>query len=108
MADTQTRSVSPPQNERTISSDEEKVVDTPRESHAEEDEIIHLIGVKGLGVQRIEAVSAQFTKFERIALYVSIFIVAYAYGLDGTIRYTYQVCAGFPLPNSYLFGCEGW
>lgn len=51
----------------------------------------HIIGHKSLGVKRIEAISAQYTLLQRIILFVSIFVVAYAYGLDGTIRYTYQV-----------------
>ncbi|KAL3423962.1 major facilitator superfamily transporter [Phlyctema vagabunda] len=52
-----------------------------------------LLGIKSIGVQRIEAISAQFTGIDRIVLFCSIFLVAYAYGLDGTIRYTYQPVA---------------
>ena len=51
----------------------------------------HIYGAKSLGVKRIEAISAQFTTVDRVILYFGIFLVAYAYGLDGTIRYTYQV-----------------
>jgi SIT family siderophore-iron:H+ symporter-like MFS transporter len=58
-----------------------------------EDSTDHIIGAKSLGVKRIEAVSAQFTSLDRIFLFFSIFLVAYAYGLDGTIRYTYQPIA---------------
>jgi MFS transporter, SIT family, siderophore-iron:H+ symporter len=46
---------------------------------------------KSPGVQRIEAISLHFTLRDRICLFLSIFLLAYAYGLDGIIRYTYQV-----------------
>ena len=71
----------------------EKVVDgSPRASQSDDDdENAHILGVKSLGVKRIEAISAQFTGIDRVLLFIGIFIVAYAYGLDGTIRYTYQV-----------------
>ncbi|KAL2888360.1 Siderophore iron transporter 1 [Ceratocystis lukuohia] len=48
---------------------------------------------KSSGVARIEALSSVLTLFDRIALYLSIFLVAYVYGLDGTLRYTYQTYA---------------
>ena len=53
--------------------------------------IVTLLGDKSPGVKRIEAISASFTRWSKISLFVSIFLVAYAYGLDGTVRYTYQV-----------------
>ena len=56
-----------------------------------------LLGATSPGVRRIEALSATFTKWTKVVLFVSIFLVAYAYGLDGTIRYTYQSYA----TNSY-------
>lgn len=43
------------------------------------------------GVKRIEAISSTFTRTDRILFFFSIFILAYVYGLDGTLRYTYQV-----------------
>ncbi|KAI0075932.1 ferrichrome-type siderophore transporter [Panus rudis PR-1116 ss-1] len=52
-----------------------------------------LLGAESPGVRRIEAVAAQFTFVERIFLFFGVFLVAYAYGLDGTIRYTYQATA---------------
>ncbi len=48
---------------------------------------------KSPGVQRIEIVSSQYGKTGLAFLYLSIFLVSYAYGLDGTIRYTYQAYA---------------
>ncbi|KAF9024138.1 MFS general substrate transporter [Hymenopellis radicata] len=56
-----------------------------------------ILGANSPGVQRIEAITASFTKWAKVSLFVSIFLVAYAYGLDGTIRYTYQTYA----TNSY-------
>ena len=53
--------------------------------------IVTLLGDKSPGVKRIEAISASFTRWSKISLFVSIILVAYAYGLDGTVRYTYQV-----------------
>ncbi|KIY73548.1 MFS general substrate transporter [Cylindrobasidium torrendii FP15055 ss-10] len=53
----------------------------------------NILGSTSPGVQRIEAITASFTRWTKICLFVSIFLVAYAYGLDGTIRYTYQTYA---------------
>jgi SIT family siderophore-iron:H+ symporter-like MFS transporter len=50
-----------------------------------------LLGKKSPGVQRIEAISAHFGLVDRIFVFIGIFLIAYAYGLDGTIRYIYQV-----------------
>ena len=49
-----------------------------------------ILGSKSPGVARIEAISSVITRTDRIFLFLSVFIVAYAYGLDGTLRYTYQ------------------
>ncbi|PLN79065.1 MFS general substrate transporter [Aspergillus taichungensis] len=45
------------------------------------------------GVQRIEAISSTFTRTDRVFFFFFIFILAYVYGLDGTLRYTYQPIA---------------
>jgi hypothetical protein len=50
-----------------------------------------VLGAKSPGVQRIEAISAHFTFTDRIFVFIGVFLIAYAYGLDGIIRYTYQV-----------------
>ncbi|KAK7747662.1 hypothetical protein SLS62_008988 [Diatrype stigma] len=49
------------------------------------------------GVERIAAISAAFTTPLKVILFVGIFLVAYCYGLDATVRYTYQTTA----TNSY-------
>ncbi|KAJ8097158.1 Sit1p [Lipomyces tetrasporus] len=46
------------------------------------------------GVRHIEAISKQYRNMTgKIVVFVSIFLVAYGYGLDGTIRYTFQAYA---------------
>lgn len=55
------------------------------------DGIEHL---KDAGVNNIKIYSEQYQHpLYRIALFFSIFLVAYAYGLDGNIRYTFQAFA---------------
>ncbi|KAG9231975.1 MFS transporter [Amylocarpus encephaloides] len=53
----------------------------------------HILGSKSPGVARIEAVNSQLTFIDRIFLFFGVFLIAYAYGLDGTVRYTYQATA---------------
>lgn len=62
----------------------------------------HLLGKKSPGVQRIEAISASLTKFDRICLFLGVFLIAYAYGLDGTLRYSYQPTATSSYSNHSL------
>ncbi|CZT42643.1 probable SIT1-Transporter of the bacterial siderophore ferrioxamine B [Rhynchosporium secalis] len=52
-----------------------------------------ILGAKSPGVARIEAVSSQLTFGDRVFLFCGVFLIAYAYGLDGTVRYTYQATA---------------
>ncbi|KAH7392045.1 siderochrome-iron transporter-like protein Sit1 [Phaeosphaeria sp. MPI-PUGE-AT-0046c] len=49
-----------------------------------------LIGAKSPGVARIEALNAHTSLINRCCIFFGLFLVAYAYGLDGTLRYTYQ------------------
>ncbi|CAK7244658.1 MAG: ferrioxamine B transporter [Sporothrix thermara] len=51
------------------------------------------LAAQSAGVTRIEALSAVLTLPDRIALFFGVFLVAYAYGLDGTVRYTFQTYA---------------
>lgn len=55
-------------------------------------EDIKLTGKTSPGVKRIEAISKHITFKDRIFLFITIFILAYAYTLDNTLRYTFQVC----------------
>ncbi|GAA6033303.1 hypothetical protein JCM8097_006682 [Rhodosporidiobolus ruineniae] len=45
---------------------------------------------KSLGTLRVEAITAQLTTPLRAWLYIGVFLVAYAYGLDSTVRGTLQ------------------
>ena len=49
-----------------------------------------LIGIKSPGVARIEALSEHITFANRCFIFFGVFLIAYAYGLDGTLRYSYQ------------------
>jgi SIT family siderophore-iron:H+ symporter-like MFS transporter len=59
--------------------------------------VIPLIGTESPGVARIKALNAHTSFANRCFIFFGIFLVAYAYGLDGTLRYTYQpyATAGF-------------
>ncbi|KAJ5622710.1 hypothetical protein N7528_005942 [Penicillium herquei] len=45
---------------------------------------------KSPGVARIEAINASLTRNDRIMMFVGVFLVGYAYGLDSQVRSTYQ------------------
>ncbi|KAJ6781825.1 hypothetical protein PWT90_08771 [Aphanocladium album] len=45
------------------------------------------------GVARMEAITACMTLTDRICIFFGVFLIAYAYGLDGTLRYTYETYA---------------
>lgn len=60
----------------------------PNRVEAEE---VLLTGGTSPGVRRIEAISKHITFADRIFLFIGVFLIAYAYGLDGTLRYSYQV-----------------
>lgn len=49
------------------------------------------------GVRRMQAISSCITLRDRIFIFIGVFLIAYAYGLDGTTRYNYQAYA----TNSY-------
>ncbi|KAJ5770626.1 uncharacterized protein N7511_002677 [Penicillium nucicola] len=50
----------------------------------------NLLGQGSPGVRRIEVINENFRLVDRVCLFLSIFLIAYVYGLDGTVRYTYQ------------------
>ncbi|KAK4145595.1 major facilitator superfamily domain-containing protein [Dichotomopilus funicola] len=45
---------------------------------------------KSAGVRRVEALASVLTTRDRIFIFFGVFLVAFAYGLDGVLRYTYQ------------------
>ncbi|KKY25283.1 putative siderochrome-iron transporter sit1 [Phaeomoniella chlamydospora] len=71
----------------------------PKELDDAPREILHegyrrrLIGDISPGVARVEALSEHVTLLNRVCIFFGVFLIAYAYGLDGTVRYTYQTLA---------------
>lgn len=61
-------------------------VDNEHSRHAP----VHILGAKSPGVQRMEAISATLTLFDRISLFFGVFLIAFAYALDGSVRYPFQ------------------
>ncbi|RYP72749.1 hypothetical protein DL769_004365 [Monosporascus sp. CRB-8-3] len=57
-----------------------------------------------LGVERISAISAAFTTPLKVVLFLGIFLVAYCYGLDATLRGTYQTYATDSYSQHSLLG----
>jgi MFS transporter, SIT family, siderophore-iron:H+ symporter len=62
----------------------------------------NIFGEKSPGVLRIEAASTQMTLTNRVWIFLGVFLIAYAYGLDGTTRYTYQTNATASYNNHSL------
>lgn len=52
---------------------------------------VKLLGTKSPGVERIEAIAKHITFWDRVGIFVGVFLIAYAYGLDGVLRYSYHV-----------------
>lgn len=42
------------------------------------------------GVRRVEAINSQLSQVDRVVVFFGLFLIAYCYGLDGTVRYKYQ------------------
>lgn len=68
----------------------------PRNESAPVQENPNLLGKGSPGVRRIEIISSHFRMVDRVFLFLAIFLIAYVYGLDGTVRYTYQVRSQHP------------
>ncbi|PGH33272.1 MFS transporter, SIT family, siderophore-iron:H+ symporter [[Emmonsia] crescens] len=73
--------------------DEKQKHDASDPDQASQDQSPTLLGETSPGVRRVEVISRYFTLPDRIVFFFGIFLLAYAYGLDGTIRYTYQPIA---------------
>ncbi|KAF2814399.1 MFS general substrate transporter [Mytilinidion resinicola] len=61
-----------------------------RHHHRDDDREVLLTGATSPGVKRIEAIAAHITLVDRVCLFVGVFLIAYVYSLDGTLRYVYQ------------------
>lgn len=74
--------------------DEKAITSSPHHNDSDNDnDRKTLIGAKSPGVSRIEAIAEHITLTNRIFIFFGVFLIAYAYGLDGTVRYTYQPIA---------------
>ncbi|KFA55259.1 hypothetical protein S40293_04988 [Stachybotrys chartarum IBT 40293] len=54
------------------------------------------------GVRRVEAISKAITNTDRVFIFLGVFLIAYVYGLDGTLRYSYQPSASADFGNHSL------
>jgi SIT family siderophore-iron:H+ symporter-like MFS transporter len=76
--------------------DDIKQMNTDSKSVAPDDKPV-LSDTKSPGVARIEALNAHTSLANRCFIFFGLFLVAYAYGLDGSLRGVYQpyATAGF-------------
>ncbi|KAF2086775.1 siderochrome-iron transporter Sit1 [Saccharata proteae CBS 121410] len=80
---------------KTVMADVPKETDhtVVRSNHSSADEEVLLTGATSPGVKRIEALSVHITRFDRVFLFIGVFLLAYCYSLDATVRSTYQTTA---------------
>ncbi|EXJ90880.1 MFS transporter, SIT family, siderophore-iron:H+ symporter [Capronia coronata CBS 617.96] len=85
----------PPMKEQRLPTEPKNGVYLPRENGGEPSGRRNsiLMDDKSPGVARIEAMNQVITRTDRVFLFLGVFLIAYAYGLDGTVRYTYQTYA---------------
>lgn len=87
-----TLSAEPKSEQPVVNNEAQEKVGGPDEHYAQRHGSI-LVGEQSPGVARMEAMSEVITRTDRIFLFIGVFLIAYAYGLDGTVRYTYQTTA---------------
>ncbi|KAJ3499683.1 hypothetical protein NLG97_g129 [Lecanicillium saksenae] len=76
---------------RAQTSDEKSASDC--KSPGSQEVVNDLRDVVSPGVARMEAITACMTLNDRVRIFFGVFLIAYAYGLDGTLRYTYETYA---------------
>lgn len=74
---------------------DQHVLDSGSKSYNQAPETENILATAG--VRRIEAINSQLGTVDRVVVFLGLFLIAYCYGLDGTVRYTYQGYA----TNSY-------
>ncbi|KAF1849554.1 siderochrome-iron transporter Sit1 [Cucurbitaria berberidis CBS 394.84] len=84
-----------------MSDDDEKVTIPPRCSDEERDGSSP-IGFKSSGVARVEAIASHVTFANRVCIFLSIFLVAFAYSLDFVLRLSYSTTATSKLKGHAL------
>lgn len=57
------------------------------------------INIFAPGVRRAEILAEHLTDWERAFIFASLFLLAYVYGLDGSLRYVYQVGPNFNIAH---------
>lgn len=67
-----------------------------RPSSSTASEEIDMFGNFSPGVLRMEILRDAITRWDRIRIFFSLFLLAYAYGLDSILRFIYQVGALAP------------
>ncbi|KAH7029809.1 major facilitator superfamily domain-containing protein [Microdochium trichocladiopsis] len=87
MATTTTTSTAP---ELVSNKEAAGVAAAPSRASESSDDSHAKVSYKSPGVIRVEALTSVMTTVDRWFVFFSVFLVAYAYGLDGTLRYTYQ------------------
>ncbi|CAE7208335.1 unnamed protein product [Rhizoctonia solani] len=91
---------SPPGRKLSLSSGEKSAHHTPKaDFQAEGNHDPHAEGVR-----RIAAISSSFGLKSKFFLFFGVFLIAYAYGLDGQTRYTYQTYATNDYAQHSLLG----
>lgn len=50
-----------------------------------------LVGRTSPGVRRMQIIAEELNNTDRVFIFISLFLVAYVYGLDGLLRSVYQV-----------------
>ncbi|KAE8452619.1 hypothetical protein EG329_013878 [Mollisiaceae sp. DMI_Dod_QoI] len=70
----------------------EKIATPPARVSNDEEflEEIDIIGDTSPGVRRAKILADNLSPLDRIIIFVCLFLVAYVFGLDGTLRYVYQ------------------
>jgi SIT family siderophore-iron:H+ symporter-like MFS transporter len=82
--------------ELKMSKFDDKQFHQPESGSQSDDTSASLIGRKSPGVERIEAIAAHISLWDRVAIFFGVFLIAYAYGLDISVRFSaYQVCQSF-------------
>ncbi len=76
-----------------VMSTSEKIATPPARVSNDEEflEEIDIIGDTSPGVRRAKILADNLSPLDRIIIFVCLFLVAYVFGLDGTLRYVYQV-----------------
>ena len=68
-------------------------------NNVHDDDVPLLVGETSPGVKRMEVLAAHITTVDKAFIMVCLFLIAFVYSLDGTLRYVYQVCFDSFIPK---------